>query len=93
MLADSAYAFPIIMSSEHPHHFVISSDFDFQAAVENPLANHITYILVRSDARSDAVQVQWPGLYDNGSSIATLVRSWVGVVGEWRLYRVTGSAD
>lgn len=93
VLADSAYAFPIIMSSAHPHTFVISSDFDFQAAVENPLANHIRYILVRSDARSDAVQVQWPTLYADGNSISTLVRNWVGVVGEWRLYRVTGSAD
>lgn len=92
VLADSAYAFPIIMSSTHPHTFVISSDFDFQAAVEHPLANHIRYILVRSDARSDAVQVQWPQLYANGGSIATLVRNWVGVVGEWRLYRVDGSA-
>lgn len=92
VLADSAYAFPIIMSSIHPHTFVISSDFDFKAAVENPLANHVRYILVRSDARSDAVQVQWPTLYANGASIATLVRDWVGVVGEWRLYRVTGSA-
>ena len=93
VLADSAYAFPIIMSSRHPHTFVISSDFDFQAAVDNPLAQHISYILVRSDARSDAVQVRWPTLYANGATIATLVRNWVGVVGEWRLYRVIGSAD
>lgn len=92
VLADSAYAFPIIMSSTRPHTFVISSDFDFQAGVDDPVRHGIKYILVRSDARSDAVQVKWPTLFQNGNSIATLVRSWVGVVGEWRLYRVTGSA-
>ena len=93
ILADSAYAFPIITSSTHPHTFVISSDFDFQASLDDPAGHGIKYILVRSDARSDAVQIKWPSLYADGDHLATLVRSWVGVVGEWRLYRVLGSTD
>ncbi len=87
VLADSAYAFPIITSSTKPRMFVISSDFDFQGAVDNPSGHAIKYVLVRSDARSDAVQVKWPQIYDTGAGIATLVQKWDGVVGQWRLYR------
>jgi len=91
VLADSAYAFPIITSSVHPQTYVISSDFDFQAAVGDPAGNGIHYILVRSDARSDAVQIAWPTLYDTGGGIATLEQSWDGIVGQWRLYHVNST--
>lgn len=91
VLTDSAYAFPIITSSENPHTYVISSDFDFQAAVDDPAGHHIQYLLVRSDSRSDAVQIKWPGVFDDGAGIATLARTWDGVGGHWRLYHVNGT--
>jgi hypothetical protein len=93
VLADSAYAFAIITSSSNPQAFVISSDFDFTAAVDDPAGHQIRYILVRSEADSDAVQIRWPTMYGNGAGIATLVRSWDGVVGQWRLYHVNNGVN
>lgn len=93
VLAASAYAFPIITSSRDPHMFVISSDFDFNSSVNGPAAHHIKYVLVRSDARSDEVQLRWPTMYANGNGIGTLVRHWVAVLGEWRLYRINATPE
>lgn len=88
VLVDSAFAFPVIISSKRPETFVISSDFDFDAAVADPSGHDVKFLLVRSDSRSDAVQTAWPGLYDNGAGISTLARSWDGVQGTWRLYAI-----
>lgn len=89
VLTDSAYSFSVVTSSARPRTFVITSDLDFTAAVRDPRAAHIQYMLVRSEAKADAVQAAWPGLFENGSGIGTLVRNWDGAFGRWRLYRVT----
>src|SRR5664279_1598036 len=91
VLTDSQYAFPIISSSENPRTFVISSDFDFQASVDDPAGQNIKYLLVRADSSADAVQIKWPTVYDDGAGIATLVRTWDGVGGHWRLYHMNGT--
>jgi len=91
VLTDSQYAFPIISSSENPHTFVISSDFDFRASVDDPAGQNIKYLLVRADSSADAVQIKWPTVYDDGAGIATLVRTWDGVGGHWRLYHMNGT--
>lgn len=88
VLADSAYAYPIIMNSAEPRQFVITSDYDFQSRLENPRDQGIKYILVQADRPADAVQVRWPKMFVDGAGLGTLVNSWDTPQGEWRLYVV-----
>jgi hypothetical protein len=91
VLTDAAYAYPVVLSSERPRVFVITSDRDFKAAVADPAGHGIRYLLVPAPdlGAADALRRQWPDLYENGDRIATLVRQWNGLYyGNWRLYRV-----
>ncbi|MEX5272277.1 hypothetical protein, partial [Kocuria sabuli] len=88
VLADSAYAYPIIVNSAEPQTFVITSDYDFRSTLEDPRAQGIKYILVQAGRSADAVQARWPTLFDNGAGIGSLVKTWDSRDGEWRLYAV-----
>jgi hypothetical protein len=91
VLADTAYAYSVVMSSAHPRQFVITSDLDFPAAVADPAGHGVRYLLVPAPelGRADALRARWPTLYEDGAGIATLVRTFNGAYfGDWRLYRV-----
>ena len=91
IVTDTAYAYSIVLASRYPKQFVITSDRDFPYAVEDPTGHHVQYMLVPSPGLgpADALQHQWPGLYENGSRVGTLVKEWKGAFyGDWRLYRV-----
>ncbi|WP_298582657.1 hypothetical protein [uncultured Kocuria sp.] len=88
VLADSAYAYPIIMNSAEPQQFVITSDYDFQSRLEDPHEQGIEYILVQADRSADAVQIRWPTIFADGAGLGNLVTSWDTPQGEWRLYAV-----
>ncbi|MCL6594273.1 MAG: hypothetical protein K6T31_09880, partial [Alicyclobacillus sp.] len=90
VLMDSFSAFNVIVHCAHPQNLIITSDLDFQQALQHPLAHHVQYILVPdpqdSVFRFDAVNRQYPDLYAKGAPWATLVQSFNG----WRLYAVLG---
>lgn len=91
VLTDSMYAFPILLASERPTEFVITSDLDFQDAVEDPAAHGVHYMLILTEeqAPQDALRREWPTLYEDGAGIAVLEREWpAGTAAQWRLYRV-----
>jgi hypothetical protein len=59
----------ILITSDHPHQFVITSDRDFQRALAAPPTFHVHYILVPPTGgygALDAVNREYPGLYTNG---------------------------
>lgn len=89
VLGDSAYIYPMLLTTARPSQYVITSDRDFQAAVQDPLGHAIQFILVSSGGTSDAIQNDYPDLFANGAGIAKLADQWVGQrLGTWRLYRL-----
>jgi hypothetical protein len=91
VLADTAYAYSVVMASRDPKQFVVTSDLDFAGAVTDPRGHGVRYLLVPAPelGHSDALQGQWPGLYADGAGIATLEQTFDGAFfGDWRLYRV-----
>ena len=91
VLLDSSSGFPIILQSRDPRQFVITSDRDFQAAVQAPAAFGIRYLVVPDDvgyAKLDALNRAYPGLYETGAGIASLVRTFSENGAAWRIYDV-----
>ena len=60
VIADSAYAFAIILASEHPEQFVVTSDRDFPAALEDPTGHGARFLLVSTAGAADAVRLRHP---------------------------------
>jgi len=94
ILADPVYAFSIIVASRHPRMFVVPSDPDFVAVLNDPTASHIRYMLAvpnKGRGTSDALNLRYPTLYETGGDVATLELE-VPNDGKdqpvWRLYRV-----
>jgi hypothetical protein len=93
VLVDSAFGFPVVTASRHPRRFVITSDRDFPKALEDPVLNHIRYLLTTSPSGTgaiDALNRRYPTLYERGTHFARRVYEWKGARGttSWRLYEV-----
>jgi hypothetical protein len=90
VLVDSFRANPLLLNAPDLRMYVITSDEDFEASVAAPAVYHIEYILVPKpggEGSLDYINRQYPELWDNGASMATLVAN-LGTQDEWRLYRV-----
>lgn len=90
ILTDTASAFFIVLQSQFPRHFFITSDYEFKNAISDPIKYDVKYLLVpnaRSRAIMSAVNDSWPDLYEKGADWAKLVNDF----GDWRLYEITGS--
>lgn len=93
VLADALFAFPVVLASEHPKQFVITTDRDFAQALDRPAESGVRYLLTVPDeerGRSDAVNRRYPGIYETGGRIGTLVLQAEsdGPDPWFRLYRV-----
>ncbi len=91
----SSCSWAIDVISRHPHQFVITSDYDFQRTVSDPYAFHVRYILVPPGGGAgglDAVNRQYPALYDTGAHFAHEVKQY-NTLGcpTFRLFRVDHS--
>ena len=86
VVTDSAYAFAIIIASDHPEQFVINSDRDFREALEDPAGHGARYLLVSTAGAADAVRLRHPG----PSRSEPGVREWADRVGnvQWLLVPV-----
>lgn len=97
VLLDTGSGFAIPLASNRPDQFVVTSDRDFVAVLDDPVAQGVRYILVpETSGRGaiDAVNRNFPRLYSNGQGIpgvAHLAASFEGddYGSKWRLYRVT----
>ncbi|MCX2962990.1 glycosyltransferase family 39 protein [Gordonia sp. Z-3] len=97
VLCDTVYGFAVVAQSQNPKQFVIPSDQDFTEMVNDPAAHGVRYMLsVPRSGRgeSDALNVRFPTLYENGAQVGVLVleaRNVGADLPDWRIYRVTGS--
>ncbi|MGC4961587.1 ABC transporter [Gordonia sp. DT218] len=99
VLCDTVYGFAVIAQSEHPKRFVIPSDQDFATILNDPVAHGVQLMLsVPPTGRgaSDALNIRYPTLYENGAGIGVLVleaRNQGADLPDWRIYRVTPAAE
>ncbi|EHQ88058.1 ArnT family glycosyltransferase [Desulfosporosinus youngiae] len=88
ILVDSFSAYLIILNSNYPKRFFITSDYDFKNAISDPEAYNVSYILVPKPGSSSvisAINDAYPNLYDHGSDWLELAKEF-GT--RWRLYKV-----
>ena len=95
VVVDVALGFPIVLQSHDPRQFVITTDRDFKAVVQDPVVFHAGYLLVGPPnglGYLDALTRQYPTLYHEGGGLpVSLVREFdaPGFPGmAWRLFRV-----
>ena len=91
ILTDSGTAFAVLLRSDHPDRFVITSDSDFRERVAN--LSTVKYILVPENTgllQLDAVNKRWPSMFTSGPASESLVKEWPGADGRphWRLFMV-----
>jgi hypothetical protein len=94
VLMDSFLTWGIWLSSKHPKQFVITSDYDFTAALNRPWDFGVRYIVATNPRINvaDAVNRRYDSMWDDGAGIADLVLSADGSTPDamFRVYRVTG---
>jgi hypothetical protein len=94
VITDTVYGFAVTAASNQPKTFVVPSDLDFVALLNDPENNGVRYLLaVPPTGRgiSDALNVRYPTLYETGADIATLeleIPNDGDSQPTWRLFRV-----
>ena len=94
VVVDVAIGFPIVLQSEHPREFVITTDRDFARTVADPTAFGARFLLVPSGqgySGLDALSRAYPGLYATGAGIGEFVAQFGPSDGaySWRLYALS----
>jgi hypothetical protein len=94
VLVDGAMGFPIILESNDPTQFITTSDRDFQESLLDPVSFGVKYLLVPDPSAGyeslDAINRAYPGIYENGASVAPQMVAQFGSGGNnWRLYKVS----
>lgn len=94
VLMDTFKTWGVWLSSSRPDQFVITSDYDFKAALNRPWAHGIHYLLSASPDEMvlGALGSRYPTLWEDGAGMAVLDYAVSGIDGRdrLRLYRVTG---
>ena len=88
IMTDSASAYTMIVYSQYPKRFLITSDYSFNKALSYPQDYHVDYILVpkiMSGMPLSKINMVYPNLYEKGAPWVQLEREFNG---EWRLYKV-----
>ncbi len=92
---DTFAGWGIWLASDRPKQFVVTSDYDFDTALNRPWDNGIRYILVSNPALNDApdaINRRYPTLWSDGARFGRLVYSALAPPGQerWRIYQVVG---
>lgn len=99
VLLDTTYGFPVVLFSSRPETFVIPSDPDFVTILSSPWERGVRYILtVPPEGRgaTDAVNLRYPTIWDNGGGVGTLdlsVPNDGAGQPDFRLYRVRETTE
>ena len=90
VLLDTFTGFPVVLSSNNPQQFVITSDRDFAVKLADPAGTRVAYLLAPPDEPLDALNRRYPSLYRTGAGIADFMNEFraAGDPGVWRLYHV-----
>ncbi|GAA0480577.1 hypothetical protein Aca07nite_31650 [Actinoplanes capillaceus] len=86
VLTDAAYAFGVVLASDHPGQFVITPDRDFATVLADPAAHGVRYLLLSARGAADAVRLRHFGP-DPATVPTTGVRTWHDPAGglQWTL--------
>ncbi|MCL1632761.1 glycosyltransferase family 39 protein [Sporolactobacillus sp. CPB3-1] len=88
LLLDSFNGFQIILDMDQTKQLIITSDLDFKKKLNDPVNEHVTYILVPKPdgvAALNAVNERYKSFYEQGADFAKLDKTYSD---QWRLYRV-----
>nr|WP_246628010.1 glycosyltransferase family 39 protein [Paenibacillus oenotherae] len=88
VLTDSYSAYNILISSRYPKKYLITSDYLFKQALNDPPGNNIDYILIPKPLPGipkSAVNARYPDMFQGGIYWATLEHDFEG---QWKLYKV-----
>ena len=83
----------VFMTAPDRSIYVVTSDEDFQAVINQPQVYHVEYFLVpkpEGESLLDAINQLYPTLWSNGDNFATKVAEIGGQL-QWRLYRIVGA--
>ena len=94
VLMDTFLAWGVWLSSDHPKQFIITSDYDFSAALNRPWDMGIRYIVATNPRLNipDAINRRYPELWSTGAGIARLIYSADGATTDemFRVFEVIG---
>lgn len=101
ILVDDFVGFAVVQASTRPDQFIIPSDRDFSASLSDLAGSGVRYFLVPYPnslqlGSLDALNSEYPHVYDTGAGLGTLVQTFVdnsGTRDNWRLYRVNAPAS
>lgn len=96
VLTDTFISSLVWLASDNPKQFLVTSDYDFTAALNRPWDFGVEYILVSNpagNAAKDAITARYPSMWADGAGIGTLVHIAGPTGQEWRLYRVDEPTD
>lgn len=88
ILMDSYSAYAVILNSDRPSRYIITSDVIFNDALASPSKFKVDYILSPKPDKSSALSADnllYPNFYEKGASFVTLYKEFGG---RWRLYKV-----
>jgi hypothetical protein len=92
ILIDVAIGNAVVLQSRHPERWVITTDRDFDAAVEDPVTWGIRYLVVpepNGEGRLDALNRRYPLLYETGEAMATELVTFDRPAGaHWKVFAV-----
>ncbi|CAN5834791.1 glycosyltransferase family 39 protein [soil metagenome] len=91
VLTDTFISSPVWLASANPKQFLVTSDYDFTAALNRPWKFGVRYILVSNpagNAAKDAITARYPTIWSDGAGLGSLVHVAGPLGREWRLYRV-----
>ncbi len=94
VLLDTFQTWWLWLSSDNLEQFVITSDYDFVAALNRPWESGVRYIVLTNpdtNVAVDAITRRYPTLWDDGAGMGLLVFSAPGPDGRerYRVYRLT----
>ena len=77
VLMDNFFGYSVFARSERPTQFVVTSDRDFASVLADPVAAGVSHIVVPRPSTAlaslDAISRAYPGIYDDGAGIGTVV--------------------
>jgi hypothetical protein len=90
VLTDDAYTFGMILASSKPKQFIVDSDYDYDAALADPVTFHVRYVVVPDPAvfPHDRVNQAHPNLFVSGDQDMKLAQTFTDRTVTFKVYAV-----
>ena len=88
IMTDSYSAYNLLVSSDNLKRYLITSDYKFDTALNDPPGNDVDYILIPKPLPGipkSAINKLYPNMFEHGNEWATLYHDFDG---KWRLYKI-----